>query len=99
MTDSLSDFTKSTFTYDGKTRDVYRLGEGPAVIVMAEIPGITPKVADFARRVAAIGCTVVMPVLFGDPGRDSRSGTACSPSSRHVCRRSSRPGPPTGPHR
>ena len=37
---------------------------------MAEIPGITPKVADFARRVAGIGCTVVMPVLFGDPGAE-----------------------------
>ena len=52
MPDSLADFTKTTFTHDGKTRDVYRLGEGPAVIVMAEVPGITPKVADFARRVA-----------------------------------------------
>ncbi len=52
MRDSLTDFTKTTFTHDGKTRDVYRLGEGPAVIVMAEIPGITPKVADFGRRVA-----------------------------------------------
>ena len=32
------------------------------------MPGITPKVADFARRVAAIGCTAVMPHLFGEPG-------------------------------
>ncbi len=70
MPDSLSDFTRSTFTHDGKERDVYRLGEGPAVIVIAEIPGITPKVADFARRVVAIGCTVVLPRLFGDPGAD-----------------------------
>jgi dienelactone hydrolase len=69
--DSLSDFTRSTFSHDGKERDVYRLGEGPAVIVMAEIPGITPKVADFARRVSGIGCTVVLPRLFGDPGADS----------------------------
>lgn len=71
MPDSLSDFTKTTFEHGGKTRDVYRLGEGPAVIVMAEIPGITPKVADFARRVAGIGCTAVLPVLFGDPGADA----------------------------
>ena len=70
MPDSLSDFTRTTFTHDGTTRDVYRLGEGPAVIIMAEIPGITPKVADFARRVAGIGCTVVLPRLFGEPGRD-----------------------------
>ncbi|HVT76635.1 MAG TPA: dienelactone hydrolase family protein, partial [Acidimicrobiales bacterium] len=41
-----------------------------AVIVMAEMPGITPKVADFARKVADIGCTAVMPHLFGRPGYD-----------------------------
>jgi dienelactone hydrolase len=41
---------------------------------MAEIPGITPKVAGFARRVADIGCTAVMPHLFGAPGRDPVGG-------------------------
>lgn len=74
--DSLNDFEKSTFAHDGKTRDVYRLGEGPAVIVIAEMPGITPKVADFARKVAAIGCTAVMPHLFGEPGRDPHPDAA-----------------------
>ncbi|MEY2472423.1 MAG: hypothetical protein QOK28_1752 [Actinomycetota bacterium] len=68
--DALSDFERTTFTHDGKTRDVFRKGTGPAVIVMAEIPGITPKVADFARKVADIGCTAVMPHLFGEPGKD-----------------------------
>ncbi len=70
VADSLADFTCTPFTHDGKTRDVYRLGTGPAVIIIAEIPGITPKVADFARKVAAIGCTVVLPRLFGHPGDD-----------------------------
>ncbi|HVX17144.1 MAG TPA: dienelactone hydrolase family protein [Acidimicrobiales bacterium] len=68
--DELHDFEHTTFTHDGKTRKVFRLGTGPAVIVIAEMPGITPKVADFARKVAAIGCTAVMPHLYGDPGRD-----------------------------
>lgn len=68
--DDLSDFEKTTFTFNGKTRDIFRKGAGPAVIVMAEIPGITPKVADFARKVVDIGCTAVMPHLFGDPGWD-----------------------------
>jgi dienelactone hydrolase len=68
--DSLADFERTTFTFDGKTRDVFRKGTGPAVIVMAEIPGITPKVAGFARKVADIGCTAVMPHLFGEPGKD-----------------------------
>ncbi|MEZ5238757.1 MAG: dienelactone hydrolase family protein [Microthrixaceae bacterium] len=68
--DPLADFGVTTFTHSGSTRDVYRRGEGPAVIVMAELPGITPKVADFARRVSDLGCTAVMPQLFGEPGRD-----------------------------
>ncbi|WP_018180623.1 dienelactone hydrolase family protein [Jongsikchunia kroppenstedtii] len=71
--DDLSDFTRDTFTHDGKTKTVYRLGTGPAVIVMAEIPGITPKVAEFARKVAGIGCTAVVPSLFGADGHDIQS--------------------------
>lgn len=68
--DPLDDFTRETFTHGGKIRDVFVSGEGPAVIVISEMPGITPKVAEFARRVRDIGCTVVMPHLFGEPGRD-----------------------------
>ena len=67
--DSLHDFDRGTFTHDGKTRTVFRQGTGPAVIVIAEIPGITPKVLEFARRVSAIGCTAVLPHLFGRPGQ------------------------------
>ena len=71
MTDALEGFTKTTFTYKGKERDVYRIGTGPAVIVISEIPGITPNVAGFARRVADLGCTAVLPHLFGVPGRST----------------------------
>jgi dienelactone hydrolase len=70
----LSGYEKSTFTFDGKARDVYRKGTGPAVLVFAEMPGITPKVIDFADRVAAIGCTVVLPHLFGVPGAEMSAG-------------------------
>lgn len=66
----LADFERETFTHDGKTRDIFRRGTGPAVIVMAEIPGITPKVMAFADQVASLGLTVVLPHLFGEPGRD-----------------------------
>ncbi len=37
---------------------------------MAEFPGISPMVFDFARRVAGMGCTAVVPHLYGNPGRD-----------------------------
>jgi len=74
MADALEGFSRSTFTHDGKTRDVYRIGSGPAVIVIAEIPGITPAVCQFARRVAEIGCTAVLPHLFGVPGKPPSVG-------------------------
>jgi dienelactone hydrolase len=39
------------------------------VIVVHEIPGITPRVASFANELVAAGFTVVMPSLVGTPGR------------------------------
>lgn len=70
MTDDLmDDFSAEPFTHGRDTRTIYRKGTGPAVIVIAEIPGITPKVLAFARKVADLGCTVVLPHLFGTPGR------------------------------
>ena len=69
--DVLAEYARETFTHDGKQRDVYRKGSGPAVIVIAELPGITPKVVEFADRVVDIGCTAVLPHLFGDVGREA----------------------------
>ena len=66
---ALDGYTAGTFDAEGKTRQVFRIGSGPAVIVIAEIPGITPAVAEFGRKVAAIGCTAILPSLFGEPGR------------------------------
>lgn len=65
----LEGFTVAPMTLDGVERDVYRRGTGPGVIVMHEIPGITPTVARFARIVADAGFSVLMPNLFGTPGR------------------------------
>jgi dienelactone hydrolase len=67
---SLEGFAMSPFTSSsGRRRDVYRMGPGPAVIIIHEVPGITPLVAAFARRVAGRGMTVVLPDLLGTPGR------------------------------
>ena len=67
--DSLDDFTTDTFTHDGVTRTVYRLGEGPGVLFMHEVPGITPTGADFVRRLADAGFSVAMPDLLGEAGK------------------------------
>ncbi len=64
---ALGDFETFEFSHDGATRTVYKQGSGPGVVVMHEIPGITPPVAEFARRVAAAGFTVYMPHMFGTP--------------------------------
>jgi dienelactone hydrolase len=65
---SIAEWERAPFTYGGITHDVYRRGDGPAVIVIAEIPGITPDVIGFADRVVDLGCSVAMPSLFGTPG-------------------------------
>ena len=41
---------------------------GPAVIVIPEVPGISPHVARFARWVREAGFTVYMPSLYGRDG-------------------------------
>lgn len=77
MTQAVADidgFERSTFSAEGTKRTIYRGGTGPAVIVISEIPGITPLVADFGRRVIDIGCSVTMPSLFGTPSRPPTGG-------------------------
>jgi dienelactone hydrolase len=69
MPRALPGFTSTVFTHGGKARTVYRAGTGPAVIVLAEMPGITPRVTHFAERLSGLGFTAVMPHLFGTPGK------------------------------
>ena len=76
MTTAIDDFTTTEFTHAGATRTVYRAGSGPGIVVMSEMPGITPNVAAFAWRLVDAGFTVAMPYLFGETGRD--------PSGRYV---------------
>jgi dienelactone hydrolase len=65
----LADYDKFAFDDGRWTREVYRRGAGPAVIVIHEMPGLHPLVVRFADRVAAAGMTVFLPVLFGVTGR------------------------------
>ena len=80
---TLDDFTRGTFTSSAERRhDVYRRGGGPAVIVIHEVPGITPLVAQFGRRIAERGMTAVLPDLFGTPGREATVGYTVSSMAR-----------------
>jgi len=75
----LSTFEKHHFTHEDPehghfAHDVYRKGQGPAVLVITEMPGISPMVLGFADRVVALGLTAVLPDLFGEAGRDPLAG-------------------------
>ncbi|AVO52156.1 dienelactone hydrolase family protein [Ectopseudomonas mendocina] len=82
--DPLDDFTPRTITLDGITKVVQVSGSGPAVIVMPELPGISPYMARFARWVREAGFTVYMPSLYGRDG-DPSSLEATQEIFRKIC--------------
>lgn len=84
MSDVLEGYTKERYQAGGISHDIYRSGSGPAVIVISEMPGITPGVVEFANRVRHLGTTVVLPHLFGQPGRPP-SGSYAMQSLLQVC--------------
>lgn len=71
--DALEDFERRAITLEGIGKNVFVSGRGPAVIVMSEMPGISPDVARFARWVREAGFTVWMPSLFGRDGAYPRA--------------------------
>jgi dienelactone hydrolase len=76
--DRLEDFAAHEIELNGIAKTVYVAGSGPAVIVMTEMPGISPEVARFARWVRDDGFTAYMPSLFGRDGAvpDADEGAA-----------------------
>jgi len=83
----LTGWVRGRFTSADITHDTYRKGVGPGVIVVHEIPAITPKVVEFAERVVGRGFTVVMPDLVGRPGLEpSRANVLRSMASICVSR-------------
>ena len=81
---ALTGWEKGSFTAATLTRDTYRKGSGPVVIVVHEIPGITPAVERFANDVVDAGFTVVMPNLVGTAGQ-TVSGKYIASSMLKVC--------------
>jgi dienelactone hydrolase len=81
---TIDQWVQGSFTSGGITHETYRRGSGPAVVVVHEIPGITPRVLTFAEEVVARGFTVVMPLLVGEVGK-SPSGGYMAASMSKVC--------------
>jgi dienelactone hydrolase len=68
----------------GVRHPTYRKGAGPGVVVIHEIPGLTPAVVGFGEELVEAGYTVVMPHLFGEPGTRMTPVTVAG-SLRQVC--------------
>lgn len=66
-------------------RQVYRKGQGPAVIIIHEMPGLHPLVVRFSDHVVAAGMTSYLPVLFGTPGKDVSLGYALGEMLKGIC--------------
>ena len=77
-------WSRSKFSNDGVTHETFHKGHGPVVILVHEIPGITPAVEKFANEVVEAGFTVVMPLLVGTTDK-TPSGRYSAASMSKVC--------------
>lgn len=66
---TLTPWRRAPFTGGAMTYDCYERGAGPGVVLIPEIPGITPAVLGLADHLVDHGFTVVVPSPFGTPGR------------------------------
>lgn len=82
--DALDGWERGRHTAEGVTHATWRRGRGPGVVLIHEMPGITPEVTRFAEEVVDAGHTVVMPQLFGTPGASMTPGQVARVAPR-VC--------------
>ena len=98
----LDDFSVAEFASGGVSHRVYRKGAGPDVLLIHELPGMTPQFIGLARTIAEAGFTVHLPLFFGErvkgtrfcswPDSASAASSASSPSAAEA--RSSTEGTP-----
>ena len=84
-TPALEGFEFFDFSDAGESLPVYKCGTGPGVLLMHEIPGITPDVQECARRIAAAGFTVYMPWMFGTPDKPVSTPYAIGQMLKAIC--------------
>ena len=83
-TSDLTGWTRREFGAAGFSHDVYEKGSGPGVVLLPELPGISPEVLGLAEHLVDNGFTVALPSLFGAPGRPATAGSIAATMPR-VC--------------
>ena len=81
----LAGFERFDFDDGRWTREVYKIGAGPAVIVIHEVPGLHPGVLAFARDLADSGLTAYCPSLFGKPAKQVTRSYAIGVILKNIC--------------
>jgi dienelactone hydrolase len=76
---AIKGFSEETFTTDYGSLILYGKGDGPGVILLHELPGLTEETVEFAEWIADHGFHVVMPLLFGRPLQQPVLGLLKSP--------------------
>ncbi|CAN0510025.1 unnamed protein product [Laminaria digitata] len=61
-------FDLSNFPHGRQSYPLYTKGQGPGVVVIHELPGLTKECIALANRLVDAGYRVYMPLLFGNPG-------------------------------
>lgn len=78
----LTGWAATPFIGGGLTHDVWRKGAGPGVVLIPEIPGIHPGVLALGNHLVDNGFTVVIPSLFGEPGKAKTVGSIAASLAR-----------------
>ncbi|RKR74098.1 dienelactone hydrolase family protein [Frondihabitans australicus] len=73
-TGDLAGWGRGSFTGAGRTSEVLERGEGPGVLLIPEVPGVTPEVLGLADHLVAQGFRVLLPSIFGEPGHPMTPG-------------------------
>lgn len=76
---AIKGFSEETFTTDYGSLILYGKGDGPGVILLHELPGLTRDTVEFAEWIAGHGFHVVVPLLFGRPLQHPVLGLLKSP--------------------
>lgn len=71
---SLGGWQVTSFEGGGLIHDVYEKGSGPGVVLIPEVPGLTPEVLGLAEHLVDSGFTVAVPSPFGTPQKPATMG-------------------------
>jgi dienelactone hydrolase len=64
---AIDGFSEEMFTTGDRSLRLFSKGNGPGVILLHELPGLTRETVEFAEWIADRGFRVVMPLMFGRP--------------------------------